>query len=191
MPVTLWKRLPSAVERSPRPGRPALITGAEFCLAGASVLALCGVALLSQQIHSPPAVRGVAQFMHLACVVVGLGSVLAVDWFGLRWRLGHITLPAVVAVAGTLAVPIWLGLGGLLLSGMFLEPDLTSPSVRLKIVMVAATGVAGTLALAISRRLSIPGRTPSRRLLRAAAAVVAMSQIAWWGAAVIGFLNRS
>lgn len=191
MPVMRLLRAPGAGERTSRPNHVALVTKAEYCLAGATVLALIGVALLSQQIHPGPVVRSVAQFAHLACVVVGLGSVLAVDWFGLRWRLGHVALQTVVATAGTLAVPIWLGLGGLLASGMLLEPDLSTPMTRVKVLLVAVTGVVGVLALAICRRLSVPGRVPSRRLLRAGVIVAATSQAAWWSAAVIGFLNRS
>ncbi|TDE01291.1 hypothetical protein [Jiangella asiatica] len=170
--------------------RAPLITAAEYALAGATVLVLAGVVLVSQLIDPSPLVHTVAQFVHLVCVVVGLGSVLAVDWFGLRWRLGRGSVESVVATAGALAVPIWLGLGGLLVSGMLLEPDLSTPLTVVKVVMVAATGVAGVLALAISRRLAI--RTaPSARLLRAGLGIAVLSQVGWWTATVIGFLNRS
>lgn len=169
---------------------PPLVTRAEAALAAAALVALGAVVVVSQLLDPHPGVRSVAQFAHLACVVVGLGSVLAVDWFGLRWRLGRVSLESVVATAGALAVPIWLGLAGLLVSGMLLEPDLAAPLTLVKVAMVTATCLAGVLALAVGRRLAAR-RSPSPRLVRAGLAVAVSSQVAWWSAAVIGFLNRT
>ncbi|RIQ15776.1 hypothetical protein DY240_23725 [Jiangella rhizosphaerae] len=154
------------------------------------MVALAGVVLGSHLVDPPPALHTAAQFVHLACVVLGLGSVLAVDWLGLRWQLGRATLREVVSTAAALAVPIWLGLSGLMLSGMLLSPDYESTITLVKLAMVGVAGVVGVLALAVSRRLA--ARTsPSRRLLRAGLLMAATSQLAWWTATVIGFLNRT
>ncbi len=172
------------------PEREPIVTRAEVALAFSTLIVLAGVVLGSALVEPPAMVHRVAQFVHLACVVLGLGSVLAVDWFGLRWQLGHGSLREVVTTATALAVPIWLGLGGLMLSGMLLSPDYGSTITLVKVGMVGVAGVVGVLALAVSRRLA--ARTlPSRRLLRAGLLMAATSQLAWWTATVIGFLNRT
>jgi hypothetical protein len=172
------------------PRREPIVTKGEVALAFSTLFVLAAVVLGSVLVEPAPVVHTVAQFVHLACVVLGLGSVLAVDWFGLRWQLGRGTLREVVTTASALAVPIWLGLGGLMLSGMLLSPDFGSTSTLVKIGMVGVAGVVGVLALAVSRRLATR-RVPSRRLLRAGLLMATASQVAWWTATVIGFLNRT
>lgn len=71
-----------------KPKREPIVTRAELALAFSTLIVLAGVVLGSALVQPPPVVHSVAQFVHLACVVLGLGSVLAVDWFGLRWQLG-------------------------------------------------------------------------------------------------------
>lgn len=187
---TLSPSPPSAAISVTKPRREPIVTKGEVALAFSTLVVLAAVVLGSVLVEPAPVVHSVAQFVHLACVVVGLGSVLAVDWFGLRWQLGKGTLREVVTTASALAVPIWLGLSGLMLSGMLLSPDFGSPSTLVKIAMVGVAGVVGVLALAVSRRLAT--RTvPSRRLLRAGLVMATASQVAWWTATVIGFLNRT
>ena len=189
--------VPPSIRPQPAPGRipekrdaPPL-TGAEYGLAAIVAVVLLAIASASQLIDPPPVAHRVAQFAHLSCVVVGLGSVIVVDWFGLLWRFGRKPLKTVLDTASVLAVPIWFGFGGLLMSGMFLSPDLSSPLTRVKIGMVALAGVAGVLALALGRRLSSPRQPVTRRLLRTTLTVAVISQACWWTAAVIGFLNRT
>jgi hypothetical protein len=156
------------------------------------VLAFVGaVVWMSQVVTTTPLVHSAAQFIHLTCVVVGLGSVVVVDWYGLRWQLGHTSLESVVATATMLSIPIWSGLTGLLLSGMFLQPDLSSPITQVKIGLVAAAGLVGVLASGLQRRLAARGSVRSPRLVRAGLILAVVSQLSWWGAAVIGFLNRT
>ncbi|PZF80408.1 hypothetical protein C1I92_26280 [Jiangella anatolica] len=179
--------LPAVVAK---PEREPIVTKAEVALAFSTLFVLAAVVLGSLLVEPAPAVHRVAQFMHLACVVLGLGSVLAVDWFGLRWQTGKATLRDVVTTAGALGVPIWLGMSGLMLSGMLLSPDFGSVLTLVKLGAVGVAGVVGVLALAVSRRLA--ARTaPSRRLLRAGLLMASTSQLAWWTATVIGFLNRT
>lgn len=173
-----------------KPKREPIVTRSEVALAFSTLFVLAAVVLCSLVVEPSPVVHSVAQFVHLACVVIGLGSVLAVDWFGLRWQFGKGTLREVVTTAAALAVPIWLGLGGLMLSGMLLSPDFGSTATLVKTGMVGVAGVVGVLALAVSRRLATR-LVPSRRLLRAGLLMAAASQVAWWTATVIGFLNRT
>ena len=184
-------KLPLAPEQVPEKRDAPPLTGAEYGLAAIVAVVLLAIASASQLIDPSPLVHRAAQFVHLACVVVGLGSVIVVDWFGLLWRFGRKPLKTVLDTASVLAVPIWFGFGGLLMSGMFLSPDLSSPLTRVKIGMVALAGVGGVLALALGRRLSSPRQAQTARLLRTALIVAVMSQLCWWTAAVIGFLNRT
>jgi hypothetical protein len=167
------------------------LTRAEYLLAGAVVMVVLLVVWSSQFVHATPAVYRIAQFAHLTCVVIGLGSVLVVDWYGLRWQWGRASLESVVATAGALTIPIWFGLSGLLLSGVFLEPNLTSPLTRVKIGFVMIAGVVGILALATKRGLSSAGHPRPNRLIHRAMILAVASQICWWGATLIGFLNRT
>lgn len=186
-----WNRLLPARERTSSHDDARTVTRAELALAGAVVVVVLLIVWSSQFVHPTPAVHQVAQFVHLTCVVVGLGSVLVVDWYGLRWQLGHTSLESVVATAGTLTIPIWFGLCGLLLSGMFLEPDLTSPLTQAKAGMVVVAGFVGVVALAAQRRLANVGPRRPAHVVRLALALAVVSQVCWWGATVIGFLNRT
>lgn len=191
MPATPSSKPLPARELAPDESPRRLISVADYCRAGAVAVLLLLVATASQVVEPSPEVRTTAQFAHLASVVVGMGSVVVVDWFGLLWRFGRASLHTVVSIANALALPIWLGLGGLFLSGMFLSPDLSSPLTKVKLCVVAVTGVGGVLALALGRRLSAPGPSPSPRLLRATLGMAVASQVCWWTATVIGFMNRS
>lgn len=191
MPVMTWTKLLTAHEQTSSPPGTARLTRAELLLAGAVAMTVLLVAWSSQFVHPAPTMHRVAQFAHLMFVVIGLGSVLVVDWYGLRWQLGHTSLESVVATAGMLTIPTWFGLGGLLLSGLFLEPDLAGPMTQVKIGMVAGASVVGVLAVAMQRRLSTIGIPRPASVVRFALVLAVASQVCWWSATVIGFFNRT
>src|SRR5207249_269528 len=83
--------------------------------------------LASTQIHTPQWLRSIALFGHLAALVVGLGSVLAVDYFGMLWMLRRIRLQAMLLQAHRMGAMIWCGLFGLVATGALLRPHLTTP----------------------------------------------------------------
>ncbi|OAR26453.1 hypothetical protein A8W25_08150 [Streptomyces sp. ERV7] len=131
-----------------------------------------------------------ALFVHLASLILGFGAVLAVDYYGALWLRGRKTLREVLDFTGPLHVPVWLGLGGLLFSGAFLHPDLGSPLTCLKLVLVLVLSLNGVQASALHRRLAaVDGGPVGPSLLIRSAVTAAVSQGAWWGAVVIGFLN--
>lgn len=192
MPVTILSKRQSAPEARPSSDvTPRALSRHEWIVVALIIPAVAGIALLSQLVSPSPVVRDVAQFAHLSFVVVGFGSVLAVDWYGVRWQLGMTSLEKVLAAAGMLAAPIWFGLGGLLASGLFLSPDLSSATTLVKIGLVAGAGLVGMAALATHRQLSRTGRFRPPWLVRRALFFAFASQACWWGATVIGFLNRS
>ncbi|MET3430103.1 hypothetical protein BJ973_009315 [Actinoplanes tereljensis] len=128
-------------------------------------------------------VHGIALFGHLVSVVVGFGAVLLVDWFGLLWLTGRRPLADVLRTARGAHVPTWLGFAGLLTTGLFLGP----PAVP-KAVAVLVVGINGVYAARLLPELSGRPDLPVRLVVRAVAAT-AISQLAWWTAVVLGFLN--
>lgn len=169
------------------PPTPVWALAALGVLSSAVLLAACWVA---DHVHADPPVQIAARFLHLVSLIVGLGSVLAVDWFAVLWMLGRRRLSDVLRTACALQVPIWLGLAGLVVTGLFLRPDLASPLTLLKLGLVLVITLNGLYAHWLGQRLDgcRDGRVP--RTLRIRTSVAAsVSQLGWWGASLIGFLN--
>ena len=59
----------------------------------------------------------IALFVHIVSLIVGFGSVIVVDFFGLLWIFKKKTLKEVTEVAHVTQFLIWLGWGGLVISG--------------------------------------------------------------------------
>ncbi|GAA4329659.1 hypothetical protein GCM10023086_58870 [Streptomyces venetus] len=152
--------------------------------------ALAAVCWMSGHLHADSTLQTVARFMHVAALVVGLGAVLAVDWFAVLWLLGRRRLADILNTACTLQVPIWLGLAGLVASGVFLHPDLASPLTRIKLGLVLVITINGLYAHRLGQRLDRYRDEPvPRSLLVPSGAAATVSQLGWWGASLIGFLN--
>ncbi|TYB40261.1 hypothetical protein FXF50_00515 [Micromonospora sp. AP08] len=135
-------------------------------------------------------VRQLALFAHLAALVLGFGAVLTLDWFALMWLLRRRSLATVVQVARGVHAPIWLGLGGLALSGVVLAPDTSAPLTMVKLVAVLVVAINGLFGPQVQQRLAeVDIEPPSWRLLLAATLVMAISQAGWWTATAVGFLN--
>ncbi|MFJ4775975.1 hypothetical protein [Streptomyces sp. NPDC088762] len=131
-----------------------------------------------------------ALFVHLACLVVGFGAVLAIDYYGLLWLSGRKALSEVVGSTAPLHLPVWAGLGGLIASGAFLHPDLSNPLTCVKLGLILVLALNGVQAGVLHRRLAaLDGRPATRPLLVWGAVSASVSQVAWWGAVAIGFLN--
>lgn len=141
-------------------------------------------------------VRLIALFVHLASVVVGLGAALMVEYNGLLWMRGARTVGAVNEAEHTLSFVVWVGIVGLLASGMLLHPDLTNLVTDLKLLAVlvlALNGVAVTRLVNELQRLRADTsfrRTPPA-LRRWAIWSGTLSQVAWWTAVIIGMLNTA
>ncbi len=157
----------------------------------------------STRFEVTPVVRDMALFVHLASLVLGFGSVLAIDWFGMRLMIGKTSMPDMLAITAALTPPIWLGLAGLVGSGVVLRPDLSSPLTVLKLTLVTIVAVNGIHARALHRAfVRLPQVPPSsrrrhrrrrfsydRRLMIRGMVSGALSQACWWSATLIGFLN--
>lgn len=166
---------------------PRLPSWAPFVAAGLALSTL-GAACLWTSSHLVPdrVLHDAALFAHLACLVVGFGAVLTVDWVALLWLVRRRELRDVLDQASNVHVPIWGGYVGLVLSGVLLEPDMTSPVTQAKLALVLLIGWNGLLAMWLHGRLT---DRPRRVHLAVSALTASLSQVGWWGAMLIGFLN--
>lgn len=166
---------------------PPLPTWAPHLAAGLALPGVGAVAVWTAGHVGPDrTLHDAALFAHLACLVVGFGAVLTVDWAALRWIAGRGDLRDLLRQAGHVHVPIWAGFGGLVLSGVLLEPDVSDPATQAKLGLVLLIGWNGLLAMWLHARLS---RDPGRLRLGVSALTAFASQVGWWGAMMIGFLN--
>jgi hypothetical protein len=160
---------------------------------GVAVLLSGGLAAaiwVADHLHPDEVLCEAALFAHLASMVLGFGAVLAIDWVGLQWVLGLRPITDVVSTAGQVQAPIWIGLVGLVLSGILLEPDASNKLTQVKLGLVLLVTWNGLVATLLHRRFSRAGERPPRLLLLLAALSAAISQAGWWGAMAIGFVNH-
>lgn len=169
-----------------RPGERALRRAGSLAPVAGILLGVPACWWIAVHAHPGHLAHEVALFGHLASLLLGFGAVLSVDWVGLLWVLGRRTFDDVLATAGHVTLAIWLGYAGLVASGLFLEPDLTRPLTRLKLVLVVVIGLNGLLATALHRRLC---DQPSTLLLVVSSTSAGLSQLGWWGCVVIGHVN--
>lgn len=111
---------------------------------------------------------------------------LTVDWVALLWVAGRCDLSHVLRQASMVHVPVWGGFIGLVLSGVLLEPDVASRVTQFKLALVLLIGWNGLLAMWLHTRLS---QDQHRFRLGISMLSVSISQVGWWGAMAIGFLN--
>jgi hypothetical protein len=181
--------VPPGTAGTERASAPAAPRPSGVVLAFAAPTGVTAAVAVALNFEVPAAVHEVALFGHIAALVVGFGAVLAVDWIGLQWLRRRARLVDVLATASRLTVPIWLGLAGLIATGALLSPDPTSPRTLTKLLLVSLAGVNGAYVQRLHPRLSRAGEAPPVALLLRGAASTTVSQLCWWGATVIGFLN--
>jgi hypothetical protein len=130
-------------------------------------------------------------FIHLSSLVLGLGAVLVADYHAILWLVRRCSLREVGVSAERLQLLIWLGLVGLVLSGLLLKPDLNSTITIIKLALVLVLTVNGLQVRLLSRRIAAASQWRISLLDGAwGAASGLVSQICWWGAAFIGFWNQ-
>ncbi len=133
-------------------------------------------------------------FIHLVSLLVGFGSVLVIDTFGLLWLLKKVKLSFVNSVANVTQRLIWLGWLGLVLSGvplLYMKGSISGLT-TLKIAFVLMIGLNGVFLHFIKKSMDgvtddsvLPNITKFRITL-----ATFISQFGWWGAIIIGFLNN-
>lgn len=134
-------------------------------------------------------------FIHLFSLVIAYGSVIFVDFYGLFWVLGKKTKTQMLEVSKTAQILIWIGLAGLLLSGKFLHPNFTKPLTQLKMLLVLIIICNGVNLHFVqkatkSKKLENFWQLP-KKLIAWSIVSISLSQLAWLGACIIGFINTS
>lgn len=154
---------------------------------GVLMIALApGYLYVAGLVHPGPQLHQIALFGHLASLVLGLGAVLSVDWVALLWCLRRRAFADVLKTAHNGHVPIWAGYGGLVLTGILLEPHLDLLRTQVKLVLVLLVGLNGLCAMWLHLLLLV---RPKREVLIASVVCASVSQICWWSATVIGAVN--
>lgn len=136
-----------------------------------------------------------ALFVHLVSVTVGFGAVIATDVCGLLWSLGQRSTRDLLNFTGVTQPLIWLGYIGLVVSGLFLHPNLHRALTDIKLVGVVIVGLNGIYLHFLrleTKRLGDKkfADTPMIYKLKSFWGI-AVSQLFWWTAIVIGFLTAT
>jgi hypothetical protein len=167
-----------------------LVTASEARLLGVVAATMLGLIFLSTLLNPPHWLQLFALFIHLISLVVGFGSVLAVDWYGLLSVSRRVTIGDVLLTAERMTPLIWIGLAGLTVSGVVLKPDLSSWLIVVKLSCVLGVGIVGVLALSTSRLMERQMPTPARSVVRRGMVLAVASQTCWWTAVIIGFMTN-
>jgi hypothetical protein len=170
--------------------------GPEFALSLLAVAVWIVCIVLGAILSPAPGVHRAALLYHLAAMVVSLSGVLAVDVRGFLWMAGVRPVHAALRMERFVAPFIWGGLLVLMVSGMFLEPRLTSIPTVAKLAAVLGLILNGIWLAPFKERLRAMSRDASFRaftpwfqqqlLLRFFA-----SQLFWWTAVIVGFVSAA
>ncbi|GAA6525541.1 transposase [Intrasporangium sp. DVR] len=158
--------------------------------------AFAGCIVLSRLVPESYSMRPAVSALHVMSLVASFGAVLLVDWHGLLWLAGRRALTESTRLAAAASPIIWMGLGGLFVTGTLLRPDIGSPLTLLKLALVLAVSVNGAVMAPVRLRLAAlssdasPVDVPEREW-RQMMLSTAVSQVGWWGAVVIGFVNSA
>ncbi|WP_329050336.1 hypothetical protein OG738_00680 [Amycolatopsis sp. NBC_01488] len=184
--------IPVRIPPAPRPpGLGVHRRYAAYYAMSASIMLLAGAIWLSTRVRPNPAWHDIALFAHLASLVVGLGAVLVADYFFALWAFGRLSFAEAVHSASRLHLLVWTGLTGLVASGALLAPDLGSAATVVKLCLVGVLAVNGVHATVLGKRMALVDDPVPVRLLVRGGLTTAVSQLCWWGAVVIGFLNAT
>lgn len=163
---------------------------------GIVVVAFVASVVLSRLVPEAYPLRPLIAALHVMSLVASFGAVLLVDWHGLLWLAGRRALTESTRLAAAASPIIWAGLGGLFVTGTLLRPDIGSPLTLVKLALVLAVCVNGAVMAPVRLKLAelsadaSPVDVPEREWRRMMLATT-VSQIGWWGAVVIGFVNSS
>jgi hypothetical protein len=117
--------------------------------------------------------RSAALYLHLIFVPAGFGAVVMTHVHLVLWRMGRQPRRQVLALTSVTHTLMAAGLAGLTATGIALEPDLSSPLMRTKLVLLLVLMLNAVRVQQSPRRIVGP---------------VVVSQIAWWGTIGIGYV---
>ena len=165
-----------------------------FALCLAAVVAWLLSVTLSTTVHVGTFVHNLAVVLHVLSLVVAFGAIILVDWHGFLWLLGRRELAEIIRLDGAATPLIWGGLAGLLATGVFLNPHLTNPMTDIKLAAVLVLSLNGIMLIPLMRRLArLPSPTAFEDLSAGQrvhlVSCLLISQLCWWTAIIIGFIN--
>lgn len=131
---------------------------------------------------------------HIIAMVLAFGSILLVDWHGFLWLIKKRQLAETIRLDGAASPLIWSGTALLLLSGAFLNPDLSNPWTLVKLGAVLVLMLNGIMLIPLMRRLVVMPPTTTFNNLPLGQRIhmllcLSVSQACWWVAIVVGFIN--
>ena len=134
-------------------------------------------------------------FVHLLSLVVAYGAVMVVDWAGLWFVLRKRSKEDLLKLTDITQPLIWLGLVGLVVSGILLHPNLSKPLTQLKMFLVFIIFINGLNLHFVQKAMRTEGvetfwQLP-RKLIVWSVVSISVSQLAWLGAMIIGFINAN
>jgi len=144
-----------------------------------------------------PQVARAALLVHVMSMAIGFGAVVMIDVYGLMWLFGRRTLAQLVDLETAAHSVIAVGIGGLLASGIALQPDLGSPPARIKMALVLVVMLNGLAAQRMLQRMrtTLPPHTAGDRIpwvaFQRGVAAALISQATWWGCIAIGFITNA
>ncbi|HSI75110.1 MAG TPA: hypothetical protein VK957_04430 [Lunatimonas sp.] len=133
-------------------------------------------------------------FLHLGFLVLGFGSVLVTDLYGLLWVRNRVRFTQIISVSGVTKNFIWAGWIGMVAAGIpliIIKGEVDNLTV-IKLFFVAVIGINGILLHMIHKKVEIYQKgehVPNLFMFRLIMALT-VSQLSWWSALIIGFLHR-
>jgi hypothetical protein len=136
----------------------------------------------------------IALMIHLFGLILGLGSVVVTDLFGLLWILNHVRFPQIIRISAKTEKFIWAGWLIMVAAGIPLIyiKGVIDNLMIIKLFFVGIIAVNGIFLHWIHQKLKCFGhkdQVPKLLMFRLILAIF-VSQLGWWTAFVIGFLHR-
>ena len=133
-------------------------------------------------------------FFHLSFLILGFGSVLVTDLFGLLWMRDHIRFKQIVHISGITTYFVWAGWTGMVLTGipLALLKGKVDELMIIKLFFVLLIGLNGIVLHLHQKRLKSfdSEHEVTMHFMFHLGFSLFVSQLAWWGAMLIGFLHR-
>lgn len=133
-------------------------------------------------------------FFHLGFLILGFGSVMVTDLYGLLWVRDRVRFTQLTSVSAVTQKFIWAGWIGMVAAGIpliVLKGEIDNLMI-IKLFFVALIGINGIILDLLHKRVSrytkgenVPNLFMFRLMLS-----LFVSQLAWWSALLIGFLHR-
>lgn len=158
------------------------------------ILAWCTSVAVGASFVAQPWLFRLSLAVHVISLAVAFGAVLMVDWHGFLWLIRRRGIHEMGRLEHAARPVIWGGIAGLLVSGALLHPAVSSGVTQLKLAAVLVLMLNGvTLDPVVHQLHANPADTLFRGLRRGTrihmVASMILSQLCWWTAVVVGFIN--